>query len=87
MSARLRVRVTPRAARNEIVKRRAGVLQVRVTAPPEGGKANAAVCRLVARALKVPPSRVEVARGAGSRDKLLRIEGIEQAQAERLHEG
>ena len=80
MSGRLRVRVTPRAARSEIAGERDGVLLVRVTAAPEGGKANAAVCRLVARALGVAPSRVGVLRGAGSREKVLRLEGVDEPQ-------
>lgn len=82
MSAELRVRVTPRAGRNEIAGERDGVLLVRVTVAPEGGKANTAVCRLIAKALRVAPSRVSVVRGAGSRQKLLRIQGVEgDAQA------
>ena len=80
MSGRLRVRVTPRAARSEIAGERDGVLLVRVTAAPEGGKANAAVCRLVARALGVAPSRVGVLRGVGSREKVLRLEGVDEPQ-------
>ena len=74
----LRVRVTPRAARNEVAGERDGVLLVRVTAPPEGGKANAATCKVIARALGIAPSRVTVARGAGSRQKSLRVEGVDQ---------
>ena len=66
-AAELRVRVTPRAGRNEIAGERDGVVLVRVTAPPEGGKANAAACRVIARALGIAPSRVTVVRGAGSR--------------------
>ena len=80
MSAALRVRVTPRAGRNEVAGERDGVLLVRVTAPPEGGRANAAACKVIAKALGVGPSRVSVARGAGSRDKLLRVEGLEAGQ-------
>jgi uncharacterized protein len=77
-AAELRVRVTPRAGRNEVAGERDGVLLVRVTAPPEGGKANAAACRVIARALGIAPSRVTVARGAGSRQKSLRVEGVDQ---------
>jgi uncharacterized protein len=76
-AAELRVRVTPRAARNEVAGEREGVVLVRVTAPPEGGKANAAACRVIARALGIAPSRVTVARGAGSRQKSLRVEGVD----------
>jgi len=77
-AAELRVRVTPRADRNEVAGEREGVLLVRVTAPPEGGKANAAACKVVARALGIAPSRVTVGRGAGSRQKSLKVEGLDQ---------
>jgi uncharacterized protein YggU (UPF0235/DUF167 family) len=84
VSAELRVRVTPRAGGNEIAGVRDGVVLVRVTAPPVGGKANGAVCRLIAKAVGVAPSRVTVARGAGSRQTLLRIEGLEPAECRGL---
>ena len=77
-AAELRVRVTPRAGRNEVAGERDGVLLVRVTAPPESGKANAAACKVIARALGIAPSRVTIARGAGSREKSLRVEGVDQ---------
>jgi uncharacterized protein len=51
---------------------------IRVTAPPVDGKANDALCRLVAKAAGVAPSRVSVVRGRAARDKLLRVEGVEQ---------
>jgi hypothetical protein len=72
----LRVRVTPRARRSEITGRREdGVLLARVAAPPVEGKANAALCALIAEALSVPKSRVSVVRGAGAREKTVRVEG------------
>jgi uncharacterized protein len=77
-AAELRVRVTPRAVRNEVAGERDGVVLVRVTAAPEGGKANAATCKVIARALGIAPSRVTVARGAGSRQKSLRCDGVDQ---------
>ena len=46
---------------------------VKVRAKPQEGAANTAVIRLVARALDLAPSRVELLRGATSREKLLRI--------------
>jgi len=70
----LEVRVQPRARRNEVVGQVGGVWRVRVTAAPEGGAANRAVIALLAEALGVAPSRVELMRGAASRDKLFRIE-------------
>lgn len=76
-SAELRVRLTPRSAREGVVLREDGTLAVRVSAPPVDGRANAALERLVARTLGVPPSRVSVVRGARSREKTVRIEGLD----------
>ncbi|EPX79812.1 DUF167 domain-containing protein [Salipiger mucosus] len=67
------LRVTPRAGRNEI-REEEGRLSVRVTAPPEDGKANAAVVKLLSKALGVPKSRLTLVRGATSRDKVFRVE-------------
>jgi uncharacterized protein len=77
------VRVQPRAARDEIVGERAGALVVRLTAPPVEGRANEALCRLVARRLRVPKSRVAVIQGARSRDKVVRVEGLPAAALKR----
>jgi uncharacterized protein len=71
----LRVRVTPRASRDELAGLRDGVLRVRVTAPPVDGRANQAVCRLIAKAVGVGRTSVTVSRGERSRDKVVRIEG------------
>ena len=76
MSADLAVRLQPRARRDEVVRERDGVLVIRVAAPPVDGKANDALCRLVAKAVGVAPSRVRVVRGHTARDKVVRIEGV-----------
>lgn len=86
---RLTVRVTPRAARSGI----AGVrddgtgnacLAVRVNAPPEGGRANAEVARLVAKRLGVAPGEVTLLRGASGRRKILHVAGSTERLLERL---
>jgi uncharacterized protein len=75
----LPVRLTPRSARDEIagIEDFGGeiVLKARVRALPEQGRANAALERLVATWLKMPPSLVKVAQGGKSRAKQLLIEG------------
>ncbi|MEZ5075850.1 MAG: DUF167 domain-containing protein [Solirubrobacterales bacterium] len=71
------VRLRPRGHRDELIGVADGVLQARVTAAPVDGKANKALCRLIAKRVGVAPSRVSVARGAKSRDKLVRVEGID----------
>jgi hypothetical protein len=78
LEARIRVRLTPRSARNEIDGWRDGLLRVRVTAPPVDGKANAALERLVADALGVRKSAVSVVSGARGREKTIAIEGYSQ---------
>ena len=80
-SALVRVRLQPRAKRDEIIGERDGTLIVRVSAPPVEGRANAALCRLLARALDVAPSRVSVVRGASAREKVVRVDGLEAADA------
>ena len=72
--ARIAVRVTPRGGRDALVLDEASSIHVRVTAPPEDGRANAAVRKLLARALGIAPSRLTLVGGATSRDKLFRID-------------
>jgi uncharacterized protein (TIGR00251 family) len=76
---RIAIRLQPRAKRAEIVGERAGAIVIRVTAPPVDGKANAALCALVADRAGVPPSRVAVVRGMTGRDKVVRVEGADAA--------
>jgi uncharacterized protein (TIGR00251 family) len=75
------VHVQPGARRDAVVGRHGDALKVRVTAPPVGGRANQAVLRLVAAALGVPTASVEVASGASSRRKRLRITGVDDPAA------
>jgi uncharacterized protein (TIGR00251 family) len=77
--ADLAIHVTPRSGRDEVVGWRGAELSVRVTVAPEGGKANAAVCIVVAKALHVPKSAVRVVRGDTARHKILRIESVDDA--------
>ena len=78
----LEVRVQPRAKRNELIVRDSGLF-VRVTAPPAEGRANAAVCALLAKALGLPKRAVRVQRGASSRDKVVSIEGMDEREVKR----
>jgi uncharacterized protein YggU (UPF0235/DUF167 family) len=76
----LDVRLTPRGGRDAIegVERRADgrvVLKARVRAAPFEGQANDALCRLVARELRLAPRQVAIAAGEGARIKRLRIAG------------
>jgi uncharacterized protein YggU (UPF0235/DUF167 family) len=57
-----------------------------VAAPPEDGRANQAVERLMARALGVHERDVRIVRGFGTRDKLIEIDGLELARVEQALE-
>jgi uncharacterized protein (TIGR00251 family) len=83
------LRVTPRAASTRVQ----GVevdgagkvhLAVRVSAPPESGKANAALIRLLARRWRMAQRELEVVSGAGARHKVLHVHGLPDAVIARL---
>ena len=73
------MRVQASARRNELVGFRDSVLIVRVTAPAIEGRANESVRQLLAKRLGVAKSNVTLVRGQRSRDKLIQIDGIDQA--------
>ena len=81
----LKVRLTPKSSRDEIVGVEdfggEAVLKARVRAIPEDGRANEALEKLVARWLKVPPSSVKVTQGGKSRAKQVMVEGDTDALA------
>ncbi len=85
---RVRVRLTPKSSRDEIggVEETAEgpALKARVRAVPEGGKANAALIRLMSDWLGVPKSTIALAAGAKSRCKMLVVTGPEAALAARM---
>jgi uncharacterized protein (TIGR00251 family) len=80
----LRVRVQPRASRNEITGRTGDELKIRVTAPPVDSAANEAVVKLLAKTLNVPKSAVALVKGSSSRSKTLKIERAAPEEAARL---
>jgi uncharacterized protein YggU (UPF0235/DUF167 family) len=59
-------------------------LGIAVTEPPEAGRATRAACSLLAEALGVPTSAVQLIAGAGSREKLLLVTGDPATLAARL---
>jgi uncharacterized protein (TIGR00251 family) len=80
----LAVRAQPRASRSEVVGVHGDRLKVRLAAPPVEGAANEELCRVVAKALKLPPSRIELVQGRSSRNKILRIQGVSPEEVLRL---
>ena len=79
--ALLKIRVRPRAGRNDIGPTLASKVTVYVTAPPEGGKANSAVVALIAQRLGVSKRQVAIVRGHTNRDKVVAVEGMSREDA------
>lgn len=82
-TTRLRLRVSPGSGRAEIVGRHGDAWKVRVTAPPEQGRANDAVVRLMADTLALPLSAVAIVSGHSARDKIIELTGVDPALIER----
>ena len=70
----LLVRVQPRAARSSVGGLRGDRLLIRLTAPPVGGRANAALVELLAAEFGVPKTGVSLLAGLQGRDKRVRID-------------
>jgi len=83
VSTRVRLRVSPGARSAQVVGRHGEAWKVRVAAPPEGGRANEAVVRLLARTLSLPRGAVTLVSGHGARDKIVQLTGLDSAQIER----
>lgn len=77
------VRVVPRSSKNEIVGLQGNALKIRVTAPPVEGAANEAIIALLAKKLRVPKSKMEIAAGAASRQKMVCVIDLLPEEVER----
>ena len=77
---KLPVKVVPGSSRDAVAGWLGDTLKVRVAAPPERSKANAALIGVVAEALGVPRGRVELVSGHSSARKVLEIRGLSEAQ-------
>ena len=68
--------VVPRARRTEVAGLHGDAIKIRVAAPPADGAANAALIRFIADRLDVPRHAVAILAGAGSRNKVVTVEGL-----------
>ena len=82
-SARIAVRLAPRASRDAIGAVIAGELIVRVTAPPVDGRANQALTRMLAKRLHVGRRSVKIVSGQHSRRKVVEIDGMTEEEVRR----
>lgn len=68
-----RIKVIPRASRNEVIPLETGELKVKLTAPPVDGKANEALIALLAEYFQVKPKAIRLLQGQSSRNKLIEV--------------
>ena len=80
--ATFQVKVHPRARKNAITGVVGEELKLAITAPPVEGRANEAVIAYLAEFLNVARSSVTIAAGESSRQKLIRVAGMQAAQVE-----
>jgi len=76
----LRVRVSPGARHDRVIGPHGDAVKVSVSAPPEDGKANAAVLALLAGTLGIPERELELISGHTSRDKRVLVRGLTAEQ-------
>jgi uncharacterized protein (TIGR00251 family) len=76
------IQVTPRASHSEIADRQDGALKLKVTAQPVEGAANIACINLLAQALKLRKSQLEILAGAKSRKKVVLVKDINKKDLE-----
>ena len=80
----LRVRVQPRANRDEVAGEMGGALKVRLRAPALEDRANEALVEFLAELLKTPKAAVRILTGERSRTKRIEIRGATRQQIEAL---
>jgi uncharacterized protein len=78
----LRLRVVPGTTHPGVVGRLGDAWKVRVTAPPEAGKANEAVLTMLADVLGVERRDLALTSGRGSRDKVVALTGLTHEDAD-----
>lgn len=81
---RIHIKAVPGASRDEIAGMLGERLKVRISAPAEGGKANRAICALIAKRLGLRKNQVTIESGHASPEKVLRIEGASKEAIARL---
>lgn len=78
-SVKIRLRVAPSAKKALVKGVHAGALKLSVSEPPEKGKANSGVQKLIAKALNIPARDVEIIAGLSSQDKVVLLSNIDAA--------
>jgi len=76
MPLRLSIKVIPRASRNGVAGWVGDCVKIKLLAPPSDGRANEALCELLADLLHLPKRSISLVVGEKSRQKIVQIEGL-----------
>lgn len=76
----IKVRVQPRAAKNEVSGLFGDAVRLRLTAPPVDGAANAACIEFLSGLFKIPKQQIEIISGFTGRNKIIKLYGIKREE-------
>lgn len=74
MALILELKVVPLSGKQHCMSDKAGMLKCYLKSPPEGGKANAELCKFLSKVLKIPQEHVSILAGATSRKKVIKLD-------------
>lgn len=80
----IKIKVQPKASKNEIVGLMEDALKIRLTAPPVDGKANEACIQFLAGLLHIPKKKVELISGQAGRHKIIKLNGLKLEEARKI---
>lgn len=84
---RLPLKVLPSSSKDTVLGWLDASLKIKVKAPPENGKANAAVEKLLSRRLNVPLKAVNITNGHKQPNKVVTIQGLDAEEVKRRLDG
>ncbi|MGI6677535.1 MAG: DUF167 domain-containing protein [Dehalobacterium sp.] len=83
----LKVKVQPRASKNELAGILGDAVKLRITAPPVEGEANKSVIKFFARLFKIPQNQVQIISGDSSRNKIVELTGVNLKEVQEAVKG
>jgi hypothetical protein len=81
--ATIRVHIIPNAKIDRVIGEHGDAIKIKLRAPAVEGKANAALCCFLAEELKIPQRAIVLERGERWRDKVIRIDGLNEENVRR----
>lgn len=74
MAVRLELKVCPQSGKQGFSRDKSGMIKCQLKSPPEGGKANEELIKLIGKILRIPQENIIILQGITARKKLIKIE-------------